>query len=719
MTRRPNFVVVVFDDMGYSDLGCYGSAIRTPNVDALAQRGTRFNRFDVTPLCSPTRAALLTGRNPHTVGMGTIVQFGSEHPGYCGVIPRSAAMLPRLLRDAGYGSGLFGKWHLSPSAASGPGGPYDQWPLGMGFDRFFGFLPGRVHQFRPELVKDNTFVETPGSDDVHLSELLVDEAGRWIMDHVQARPDDPFLAVVAFGAVHSPHHAPEAFVRAYDGAFGHGWDEERARRFERQHELGLAGDAEVLPAPDPRIPEWSSLSGEEQLLAERFMGAYAAYLEHADAQLGRLIEAIRRLGALDDTVFVVLSDNGATNAGGPLGTLDEESVLNDAPPDHAGPEVRLDRIGGPDYLNQYPAGWGQASNTPYRRYKHTVHNGGIRSPLIVAGPGIRGEGGVDDTAAYVTDIVPTLLELAGLPAPEAIDGVAQLPLAGRSLAAHLTAGTELGRRDPQYFEVAGHRAIVAEGWKAVTFHAASDEFDADHWELFHLDEDPTESRDLAAQQPERLASLIELWWSEARRFDVLPLQVRGKDRLFREHPDRWAWTLLPGMTPLPQAAAPELAGHDFDIRAELEPLAATDAGVLVAAGDPFGGFSLYLADERLAFGFNALGTVTTLVLPPGAHLGADRVEVACRVRADGGASATLSCGGGPSEKVEIPWVPRLRMFMGAVQCGYDPAPAAVPDYAGPFRFTGGLHRVTISIPRPAAAGGSRMPDRSYEALLGD
>jgi arylsulfatase len=715
--QRPNIVLVLFDDMGFSDLGCYGSSIRTPNVDALAERGRRFSRFDVTPLCSPTRASLLTGRNPHAVGMGTIVQFASDHPGYSGAIPRSAAMLPRLLRDAGYSSGLFGKWHLSPPPASGPGGPYDQWPIARGFDRFFGFLPGRVHQFRPELVNDNTFVESPRPG-THVSELIVDEASRWIIDHVQARPGDPFFAMLSFGAVHSPHHAPEEFVRAYDGAFSHGWDEERERRFERQRELGVVPPAAKLPQPDPRIPAWSSLEPDERRLAERLMGAYAGHLEHADAEFGRLIETLRRLDVEDHTIFVVLSDNGATNAGGSLGTLDEEAVLNDAPASHPRPPVDLDRIGGPDYLNQYPAGWGQASNTPYRRYKHTVHNGGTRSPLIVAGPGV-GAGSVDDTEIFVTDLLPTLLDVAGVPIPEAVDGVPQMPLHGRSFSPRLGDAPPMGRRAPQYLEVAGHRAIVADGWKAVTFHKAVDEFESDRWELYHLDEDPTESDDVAQQNPAMLEKLVEFWWSEARRFDVLPLQIRGKDRLFRERPDRTHWVLTPGMTPIPHVAGPELSGHDFDIAVELDPLGPADEGVLVAAGDVLGGFSLYIADGRLAFGFNALGAVTTVSLPPGEQLGSGRVEVAFRVRADGGARIALSCPGRSSASGDVPWSPRLRMYLGTVQCGHDPAPAAVPDYTGPFPFTGRMERAVISIPVTSARGGEPDVEDSYEALLGD
>lgn len=701
--RRPDVLLVLFDDMGYSDLGCYGSTIRTPNIDRLASAGNRFSRFDVTPLCSPTRASLLTGRNPHAVGMGTIVQFASGDPGYSGVIPPSAAMLPMMLKPAGYSSGLFGKWHLSPSAASGPGGPYDQWPLARGFDRFFGFLAGRVHQFRPELVQDNTFLDTAAYGGRHVSELIVDEAARWISDHAYARPDDPYFAMISFGAVHSPHHAPEEYLQANRGAFSHGWDEERLRRFERQKELGVIGADTPLPAPDPGIPAWDSLGADERAVAERLMEAYAGHLEHADAQLGRILTTIDRLGRGDDTLVVVMSDNGATNAGGPLGTLSEEAVLNDSP--QGGPLVELEKIGGPEYYNQYPAGWGQASNTPFRRYKHTVHNGGTRSPLVIAGPGVTAPGSVEDSTAYVTDLVPTILDFAGVMAPDTVGGVEQMPIHGQSLMPHIQSREGAKARGPQYFEVAGHRAILSGGWKAVTFHQPGTDFDNDRWELYDVEADPAESNDVSQQHPDILADLIAQWWTEAERHQVLPLANRGKSGLFRENPDRTAWTFIPDMTPVPQAAAPEISGHDFTITIEVGPMAATDEGVLMAIGDVFGGVSVYVLDNRLRFALNALGDVTTVGLEAGAHQGTRRVTASFRAADDGPGTLALAC-----DAVEEPatapvtWVPRLRLFMGTAQCGRDQAHAVVGEYPGPFQYRGRIDRATVEIhPRGSSA----------------
>jgi arylsulfatase len=531
-SRRPNVLVVVFDDMGYSDLACYGSTIRTPNCDRLAAAGLRYTRFDVTPLCSPTRASLLTGRNPHAVGMGTIVNFATGEPGYSGVIPDSAAMLPLILKDAGYASGLFGKWHLSPNAESGPGGPYEQWPLERGFDRFFGWLSGRVHQFRPELVQDNSFLDAAAYGGRHVSELIVDEAIRWIADHRYARPDDPYFTMISFGAVHSPHHAPEEYRAGYRGAFHHGWAEERRRRFNRQREIGVVPAHTTLPPSDPRIPAWASLSSQEQLVAERLMEAYAGHLEHADAQLGRLLRSIDFDQGDDETLVVVMSDNGATDAGAALGTLSEEAVLNVAP---FGPaDVDLDAIGGPKYYNQYPAGWGQASNTPFRRYKNTVHNGGTRSPLIMAGSALtHRRGSIDHTTSFVTDIALTILDLADTPAPRVVRGVQQQPLQGRSLLPTFEAPRELGTRGPQYFEVAGHRAIASGDWKAVTFHTPGSAFEEDRWELYDLAEDPAETHDLSLSHPERLLELISQWWAEAQTNNVLPLGSRGKSGLSR------------------------------------------------------------------------------------------------------------------------------------------------------------------------------------------
>jgi arylsulfatase len=695
MQQRPNVVLVVFDDLGYADLGCYGSSIRTPHVDALAERGIRYTGFDVTPLCSPTRAALLTGRNPHTVGMGTIVQFATGEAGYTGFVPADTAMLPAMLAPAGYASGLFGKWHLSPNAESGPGGPCRHWPLAYGFDRFFGYLSGRVHQFRPELVRDNSVVDAAPFGERHVSELIVDEAATWIADHRYARPDDPFFAMISFGAVHSPHHAPAEYLARSRGAYRHGWDVERMRRFERQKQLGVIPQHTRLAPADPRVPAWAELDDDQREVAERLMEAYAGHLEHADAELGRLLASLEALACLDDTVVIVMSDNGATDAGGAHGALSEEAVLNDAPGESV--PVDLDAIGGPDYYNQYPAGWGQASNTPFRRYKHTVHNGGTRSPLVIAGPDVAGARVVQSTA-FVTDIVPTVLELAGVEAPHAVAGVPQRPIQGRSLVATLEGEATPGDRGPQYFEVAGHRAILADDWKAATFHTAGADFEADRWELYHLAEDPAETRDLASEHPERLAALIELWWREAEANRVLPLAARGKAQLVHENPERTRWVFVPEMTPVPQAAAPEISGHDVTITIEIAHLEPGAEGVLMALGDGFGGLSVYAQHERLTFAVNALGALTTTTLPERAHHGATRVRAALLLRSDGGAELQLATDARPEAAVATaPWVPHLRFFMGTAQCGRDRSHPVSDAYEGAFPFTGRISRAVVEI----------------------
>lgn len=706
--RAPDVVVVLFDDMGYSDLGCYGSTLRTPTIDQLAEQGLRYTQFDVTPLCSPTRASLLTGRNPHAVGMGTIVQFASGEPGYTGRVPPTAAMLPAMLKPAGYGCGLFGKWHLSPNAASGPGGPYDEWPLARGFDRFFGFLSGRVHQFRPELVQDNSFVDAASYGGRHVSELIVDEAIRWTGDHVYARPEDPYFAMISFGAVHSPHHAPPAYVESYRGAFSHGWDEERRCRFARQKELGVIPAHTALPEPDPSIPAWTDLSSQERKVAERLMEAYAAHLEHADAELGRLLAALEAAEPGRERLVIVMSDNGATNAGGHCGTLSEEAVLNDAP--GGALPVDLGAIGSGDFYNQYPAGWGQVSNTPFRRYKHTVHNGGTRSPLIVSGPATRRTGAIDHTRAFVTDIVPTVLELAGVEAPETVHGIAQQPLHGRSLTGTFGEEEQLGPRSAQYFEVAGHRAMVVGRWKAVTFHQPGADFAEDRWELYDLADDPAETVDLAAAHPHKLTELQRLWDQHATANSVFPLAERGKSQLFTENPDRTRWMLLPTMTPAPQASAPEISGHDFSLTAKVAEMQTGDEGVLIAMGDSFGGVSLHVLNGQLRFALNALGTITTTELPPGEHLGETAVIASVVLAEDGGASLHLECGNA-IRTAHAAWVPRLRFFMGTAQCGRDQSHPVVPDYDGPFPYSGSIVRAIVEVhPRDE-------PQERREALL--
>lgn len=533
----PDVVVVLLDDLGFAQLGCFGSDIETPNIDRLAAGGLRFTNFDVTPLCSPTRAALLTGRNHHTVGMRSVSNFTTGYPNMRGHVSNHAATMGEVLRDAGYTTFAVGKWHLCQMENASAAGPYDQWPCQRGFDRFYGFLDGETDQFTPELVDDNHAVPAPKtpSEGYHLSEDLVDHAISFIHDTVSIRPDRPFFTYLAFGATHAPHQAPAAYLEKYRGRFDDGWDATRERWFARQLSLGLVPEGTEMAPRNPGVEAWDDLPDNHKRLACRLQEAFAAFLDHTDAQLGRLIAALERLGRLDNTLFLLLSDNGASQEGGPFGILHEMKYFNFIleTPDAA--VTRLDDIGGPSSHANYPWGWAQAGNTPFKWYKQNTHEGGVHVPLIAHWPaGIGEQDGLRHQFHYVTDIAATVYDAVGVTPADVYRGLAQIPLAGTSMR-YLFEGdapaAAPSRRTVQYFEMGGHRAIYEDGWKAVTRHQPGVPYDDDQWELYNVAVDRSECHDLAAAEPERLAALVARWWEEAEAHGVLPLDDRTVELL--------------------------------------------------------------------------------------------------------------------------------------------------------------------------------------------
>ena len=471
--NAPNVVVMLIDDLGFSHFSCFGSDLETPNIDALAANGLRYTNFHVTPLCSPTRAALLTGRNHHSVGMRGISNWSSGFPSMRGHISNHAATLGEMLRDEGYTTFAIGKWHLVSMEHSSSAGPFDQWPLARGFDRFYGFLDGETDQFSPDLVYDNHRIEQPRSvhDGYHLSEDLVDHAIEFIHDAKSIRPDRPFFTYFAFGAMHAPHQAPAAYLEKHRGRYDEGWDVAREKWFAKQKALGIvAPDTELAPRNDGVEP-WDTLPENQKKLACRLQEAFAAFLEHTDAQIGRFIADLDALGELDNTLILLMSDNGASQEGGPFGILHEMKYFNFIfeTPDEA--VKRLDDIGGPSSHSNYPWGWAQAGNTPFKWYKQNTHEGGVHVPLVVHWPqGIGARGELRHQFHYVTDIAPTVLDAVGVSAPETYRGFKQIPVAGASLAYSFTDRDAPTHKTTQYFEMVGHRALYHEGWKAVVFH---------------------------------------------------------------------------------------------------------------------------------------------------------------------------------------------------------------------------------------------------------
>lgn len=717
----PNVVVVLLDDTGFAQLGCFGSDIDTPNIDALAADGLQFTNFHVTPLCSPTRAALLTGRAPHAVGMRAVSNFRTGFPNQLGHISNHAATVAEVLHDAGYATFCVGKWHLAPMEQCSAAGPFDQWPLARGFDRFYGFLEGETDQFHPELVADNHPVEPPGGpeDGYHLSEDLVDQALRMIADSTGVRPDRPFFAYLAFGATHAPHQAPPAHLAKYRGRFDEGWDVVRERWFARQLELGVIAAGTRLAPRNPGVEPWDELPEDQRRLAARLQEAFAAFLDHTDVQIGRFVDGLRRLGQLEDTILIVLADNGASQEGGPYGVLHEMKFFNGILETPSEAVASIDDIGGPRSHTNYPWGWAQCGNTPFRWYKQNTHEGGVHVPMVVHWPaGIAPEqrGTRRDQFAFVADIVPTLYELLGVEPPAVRHGLDQLPVTGHSFAAALGDPDAPATNTVQYFENAGSRAIVADGWKAVCKHAPGADHDTEPWELHHLAVDPSETDDLAEREPERLRALVELWWSEAERHGVLPLDDRtielfgARFRPRSPHPTDRRYVYRPPMSPLPGQAGPAIAGRSFDLTASVTH-AEADEGVLFATGTENSGFSVFVQGGRLVLDYNAFGDHT--VLESSVPVPAGDVEVAVRLRRlDGFAgTASLLVAGTDAGQADLALFMRMISSIGP-SIGGDHGSAVSERYAAPFAYTGTLHQVVVQVSPERYADATRAEARA-------
>ncbi|MBL8555811.1 MAG: arylsulfatase [Phenylobacterium sp.] len=710
----PNILVILFDDVGFSDFGCYGSPIRTPNIDRLAAEGLRYAGFHTTAMCSTTRAALLTGRNHHSVGMGCLANFDCGFPGYRGKLAREAATLPEMLRPHGYRNYMLGKWHVTRLTETGPTGPFDGWPLGRGFDRYYGFMDAETDQYAPELVRDNTPITPPGTYETgyHLTTDLTDEAIRYIADHTADAPDRPWLCWFAPGACHAPHQAPADLIRSYDAVFERGWDVEREERLARQKAMGLVPPDTKLPPRNDGVRPWDSHPEDERRLMTRLQSAFAAMLEHTDRHIGRLVSFLEDAGLRDDTIILVMSDNGASQEGGPLGFVNAMGPFNFRGEPMAEKIARIDDIGGPDTHSNFPHGWAMASNTPLRRYKQNTHGGGIRDPLVISWPkGIAARGEIRPHFAAACDLVPTLLDIIGIAPPAEVQGVKQMPLEGESFARSLHDAAAPPRGSPQYFEMFGHRGLWQDGWKAVAFHPPGSSFDSDVWELFHLDADFSESDDLAAAEPGRLAALVDEWWRQAQAHQVLPLDDRFGPRIVeyatRFQADRRRFVLHRGMGHLPTDVAPDVRARSYRIEADVV-LTPGCEGVLIAHGDATSGYALYVKDGRLHHTLNVGGqkvTVSSDPLPPTAT----RLGVAS-LRSDAGPRAfTLLVDGRPAGEVTASIAFVTFISWSGLDVGVGRG-SPVADYPAPFAFTGELAKVTVTLDTDQALDGDAVAE---------
>jgi arylsulfatase A-like enzyme len=608
----PNILLIVLDDVGYSQLGSFGGPIETPNIDKLAASGLRYTNFHTTSLCSPTRGALLTGRNHHAIGLAAITEAATGFPGNYGSIPKSAATIAEVLKQNGYNTFALGKWHLTPYTAYTAAGPFDRWPLGMGFEKFYGFIGGETDQWAPLLVQDNHFIESPHRQGYHLSEDLVDRTIAYIRDQQQANTGRPFFTYLAFGAAHAPLHAPEKYIMKYKGRFDQGWDKVREETFERQKKMGVIPAATELPPRNPGVRAWSELDQNEKRVYTRLQEVFAGFVDHTDHQIGRLVDALEKMGIRDNTLIIVVSDNGASQEGLRNGTANTDRYRNYNPDTVEEMLALLDKLGGPETDPHYPMGWAMAGNAPLKRWKQDTHAGGNTDPLIISWPArIKDGGTMRRQYHHVVDIVPTLLELTGLPSPVSVNGVQQMPLHGVSMAYTLKNADAPTLKKIQYYEMLGSRAIWADGWTAVTWHKKDTPWEEDKWELYHTAEDFSQARDLAAAKPVKLKELLDLWWSEAKKYNVLPLDDRRYERV--ADPTRPVaaeskpvYTYYPGTSIVHPLAAPQLLGREHTITAYVTIPEAGAEGVLACSGGEFGGWSLFLKDGRLHYVHNYL-----------------------------------------------------------------------------------------------------------------
>jgi arylsulfatase len=724
----PNVLIVVLDDVGFAQLGCFGSDIETPVLDGLARDGLRYANFHTTALCSPTRACILTGRNHHSSGMGRIIELATGFPGYNARIPKANGTLPEVLTTHGYAAYAVGKWHLTPEEECHLGATRERWPLGRGFERFYGFFGGETNQFAPALVHDNHFVPPPKSweDGYHLTEDLADRAIEFLHDLRAGDADKPFLMYVATGACHSPHQAPRPWIERYRGRFDGGWDRWREATLARQIASGLLPDGtELSPRPD-WVPAWDSLTPDQQRLSARFQECFAGYLSHADAQIGRLIACLEETGDIGNTLLMVLSDNGASSEGGPHGSLNDLRTWNLVATTPEEALARIDELGGPRMHNNYPWGWTVAGNTPFRRWKREVHEGGVADPLIVRWPrGIRARDEVRRQYVHAIDILPTVLEAAGIEPPEEIGGLRQRPIEGISFAYSFDDEAAPSRRETQYFEMFGCRALYHDGWKAVTYHPIFDQsipFDEDRWELYHVAEDISECHDLAEQEPAKLRELIDLWWAEAERYQVLPLDNSPFEAIFGDgHPlvrGRRRYVYRPGGGPVPEVVAANVRNRSHTIAAEVELPEAPAEGILLAQGSGLGGYALFMLEGRLHYVHNLCALEEHRIsspapVPPGTHTLAFRFSKTGEHQGTG----ELLVDGEVVARGEIPRFTRTRFSLtgDGLSCGEHHGLPVCDDYRPPFRFTGRLLRAVIEVEGPAYVDATAEADLSIKS----
>ncbi len=715
----PNVLLILLDDVGFGASSAFGGPCQTPVLEALAKRGLRYTQFHTTALCSPTRAALITGRNHHAVHSAAITEAATGFPGYDSVMQKDTATVAEVLKLNAWNTAWFGKNHNVPDWQTSQAGPFDLWPTGLGFEHFFGFIGGDTHQWRPAAIEGTKPVE-PYLDnpDYHFDDDLADRAVKWIRTQKAVAPEKPFFLYYAPGATHAPHHPRKEWVEKYAGTFDAGWDTIREETLARQKRLGIVpADTKLVPLA-PGIPAWSSLTADQKKVYARMMEVYAGFLEQTDHNAGRVIEAIEAAGELDNTlVLYIVGDNGASAEGSAQGLLNEMTFFNGVKEDLAKVLERVDDIGSWQTYNHYPIGWAHAMCTPFQWTKQIAsHYGGTRNGLVVSWPkGIADSGGIRTQWHHVIDIVPTIYEACGVTPPEVVNGIGQKPIDGVSMAYSFADARAPSRRTTQYFEMIGNRAIYHDGWVACTTPpvppwdpaaAEVDAIDGYRWELYHTDVDFSQAEDLAASQPEKLRELQLLFYTEAARHDVLPIDNSKTARLDPAiRPSltrgRTKFTYGDGMTRIPEGASPNMKNTSFRITADVD-VKENASGMIITQGGLFGGMGLFLRDGKPVYHSNFVDVAHTEIagrepLSPGRHV------VALRFAYDGGGigkggTATLTVDGKPVAEGRIERTIPIRVTLDeGLDVGEDTGTPVTTSYDVPFRFEGNVDRVVIDL----------------------
>src|SRR5262252_9125511 len=715
----PNVLLVLLDDVGFGQTSTFGGPVQTPTLQRLANEGLRYNRFHTTALCSPSRAAFLSGRNHHSVHTGCITELATGFPGYDGQWPREAACIAEILKANQYSTAAFGKWHNTPDHELGACGPFDRWPTGKGFDYWYGFQGGESSQWHTPLFENTSPVEMPHDNPKwHFSEAIADKAIGWIGQEKAAAPDKPFFIYFAPGAAHAPHHIHKEWADKYKGKFDYGWDRQREITFEKQKQLGVVPkDTKLTPRPDS-IPSWESRSADEKRLYGRMQEVFAGFLEHADAQIGRVVEAIEAMSLRDDTLIIyIVGDNGPSAEGTLTGTLNVMRTmlgLEDTPSTMV---KHIDEIGGPQFENHYPVGWCWAGSSPFQWMKQVAsHFGGTRNGLVMSWPKrITDTGGLRSQFHHAIDIAPTILEVAGVPEPRVVNGVPQKPIEGISMAYTFDAKEAKSRRVTQYFEMLGNRALYHDGWVAGCLHgtapwitAGSVSFDNDTWELYNIDEDFSQANDLAAKEPKKLRDLQDRFMAEAAKFDVLPLDDRFAERadpsLRPNHLRGKTNFVYPGGTVrVPERSSPYTKNVHHTIAAEVVIPEAGAEGVLVCCGGIGGGWTLFVKNGKLHWEHNYYNeerycVSSTDKLSPGRQVLSAEVKVDKPGKFETGGSVTLrvgkkTVGEGRFDKQIGGYYTANESF----DVGCDTCSPVSDRYESPFAFTGTIVRVVVDI----------------------